>query len=131
MFLSLILPALSILIFFVGNGNLSHSHSSDKSTNQIPSELKGLGHCDTFFEDGCFQIAFTPLTSWTEKVMKQVATYNGLNYDSNSIQGFSTTGGLKVSIASCDQISIFPFLTIPSVFCSIKSWQSSIFRVFL
>ncbi len=98
LFLSLILPALSILIFFVGNGNLSHSHSSDKTTNQIPTELKGLGHCDTFFEDGCVQIAFTPLNSWTEKVMKQVATYNGLDYDSDSIQGFSTTGDLKVSI---------------------------------
>lgn len=85
----LFLPAIAVLIFFVGNIGVSTVSIESDNYNQAPSSLVDMGKCDAYYLDNCIQVAFAPTTPWTEKIMKYVSDTNDKNYGKDIVPFYS------------------------------------------
>lgn len=97
---ALVLPAIAVLIFFLGNIHKTGSDTNDALAgirNQIPSPLQGLGVCDAYYSERCLQVAYSPSDTRTNRIMQEVAQYNQVDYN-KAMKGFASSEVLKVRL---------------------------------
>lgn len=125
----LVIPSLTVIVLLLSNQDASNS-TQPTSADALapPTSLNGLGNCEAY-SSNCLQIAFSPSTYPYDKVMMDVATSNGLQYDSN-IKGFENsfilTVRVRIMITYCNLTIRIVCITLPEL-CSEQFRDRTIF----